>query len=205
VNAETVARRSFWGWISIALVTMLVVSFLAACGSDDDDDNADSTTDTAASTTDTASGTTDTAASTTDTTTGSATEETGDGAGLEATASAAVDDAATMTGMDTEELGAIGSCFQENTTPDVVDDLRAGNTDMAQDVYRGCLEDQLPTEAVAMLDPMIESASECGVTSAEGLSDADVTAMESGDETVIQRVTSETIDCLSGEYGDFLN
>jgi hypothetical protein len=133
------------------------------------------------------------------------TEETDDGSGLEATASAAIDDAATMTGMDSETIATISACFEENTTSDIVADLREGNTDMAQDVYRSCLEESLPEPMVAMADPIIETASECGVTSAEGLTDDDVAAMEDGDEAVIQRVTTETVDCLSAEYGDLFS
>jgi hypothetical protein len=195
-----VARRSLWGWLSIALIAMLVLGFTAACGSNDDDDED-------AATTDTTTGATSEAVSTTASTDGDATEpsdEGDDSAGIEATASAAIDDAATMTGMDSEELGTIGACFQENTTADVVSDLRAGNTEMAEEVYRGCLENNLPPVALAMADPIIESASECGVTAAEGLSDSDVAAVESGDSAVIEQLTAETIDCLSAEYGDVL-
>jgi hypothetical protein len=189
-----------WGWISIALVTMLIVSFVAACGSDDDDDDAsgESTTSSAA-TSDTG------AAPTTAASDGDATEMTDDGDGIAATASAAIDAAATMTGMDSETLGAIGACFQENTTSEIVTDLRDGNTESAEAVYRTCLEGELPAEMVMMADPLIEVASECGVTSAEGLSDDDVTAMEGGDEAVIERVTTETVECLSAEFGGMLN
>lgn len=202
LNNETTLRRSMWGWIGIALATMLVVLFVAACGSgsddDDDDAGADSTTSSVATSD---SGAAPTAASSD----ADATEMTDDGDGIEATASAAIDAAATMTGMDSETLGAIGTCFEENTTSDIVTDLRAGNTEMAQDVYRTCLEDELPAEMLIMADPIIELASECGVTSAEGLSDEDVAAMEDGDEAVIERVTTETVECLSAEFGGLLN
>jgi len=189
-------------WLGIALAMIMVLALVAACGSgsDDGEDEEDAT-----STTGTTGAATSEAVSTADTSDADSTEESDDTSGIDATASAVIGDAATMTGMDSGMLATIGTCFEENTSSDIVTDLRAGNTESAQDVYRSCLEGELPAEMVLMADPIIETASECGVTAAEGLSDDDVAAMEDGDEAIIERVSTETIECLSAEFGDVLS
>lgn len=182
--------RSRLSVFSYLLIAVLALSLTAACGSDDDDD---ADTDTDAGTTTTA--TTGTGG-TTATQAGDAATETEDEATEETDA-----DATTSGGGGAAEVGAIGSCLQENTTGDMVTELREGNTESAEEVYRTCLEDALPAGLVAQLDPVIDNAAECGSTAAQDLSDADVEAIEGGDEAAIQSLTQDTLTCVSEELG----
>ena len=182
--ADRPTQRLWWRTFSVVLLGVLMLSLVAACGSDDDDD-----TDT-----DTDSGTTSTA-----------TTATGSSSGTTAAAtSTEADDTsgtATTSGSDMDDAMAIGACFEENTTAAVVDDLRAGETESAEEVYRACLEEELPPELVSQLDPIIEEAAECGSDSAADLSDEDVAAIEGGDQAVIEQLTTDTLDCVSTELG----
>jgi hypothetical protein len=107
----------------------------------------------------------------------------------------------TMPGTSMAELGTVGMCLSQNTDAEMVENLRAGNTTEAENVYRTCLEDVLPPAMVAQLDPVIESAAACGTTAAQGLSDQDIAALEGGDQTVAERVSNETLACLSQDLG----
>jgi hypothetical protein len=100
------------------------------------------------------------------------------------------------------QLGQIGSCIQENTTANVLTDLRAGKTDSAKTVYQDCLKTQLPSTMVDQLDPIINTAAQCGVTASKDLSDADMKKIEdTGDPTLIQQVTVSTVQCVSDTLG----
>jgi hypothetical protein len=171
-------ERSWFTMISLALIGFLMIAVLAACGSDEDP----------TATTATTGGTVATA------TTG------GTGTGGAGTSTPATTGTTGMTG-SAEELGAIGECFYSNTTADVVNDLRGGDTSSAEDVYRSCLEDSLPPTLVGQLEPIIEQAAVCGEEAANNLSDAEVAALENGDEAVAERMTNETLECLSTEVG----
>ena len=96
---------------------------------------------------------------------------------------------------------AIGACLQDSTTGDIVTDLRDGNTESAEGMYRDCLSDALPASMVSQLDPIIEQAGTCGSDAAADLSDDDVAAIEEGDEAKIQQVTNATLECLSTDLG----
>lgn len=156
-----------------------MLSLVAACGSDSDDDDNDADTDTTVTTS--TGGTTSTEADTDD-------------------ATEATDDSTASTG-DMGDLMGVGVCLQEGTTADVVTDLRDGNTESAEGVYRDCLGDALPPAMVSQLDPIIEQAGECGSDAAAGLNDEDVTAIEEGDPALIEQVTTDTLECLSDFIG----
>lgn len=104
-------------------------------------------------------------------------------------------------GSPADQVGTIGACFAMNTSPDMVEDLRAGETTTAEGVYRTCLEDVLPPAMVEQMEPVIQSAADCGVTAAQNMSDSDVAALESGDEAVAERLSTQTLSCLSTELG----
>jgi hypothetical protein len=159
-------HRSFWSTFSIALIGFLMLTLVAACGSDDDSDDTDSST---TSTQTTSNSSTDTDAT----------------AGTDGMAGAM----------------AIGACLQDSTTGDIVTDLRDGNTDSAEGMYRDCLGDALPESMVSQLDPIIEQAGTCGSDAAADLSDDDVAAIEDGDQAKIQQVTNATLECLSSDLG----
>jgi hypothetical protein len=127
-----------------------------------------------------------------DTGTSAATATTGSTSGTSATAAG---------GETSGDLGAIGLCFMAGTTSGVVEDLRAGNTESAEEMYRGCLSDELPDNLVSQLDPIIEQAATCGTTAAQGLSEDEVASLEEGDEAVAERVSNETLECVSDELG----
>ncbi len=183
--------RSRLGVFSYLLIAVLVLSLAAACGSDDEDD-ADTDTD---------AGTTTTATAGTGGTTATEAGDEATEAGDDATEETDADADATTSGGGAAEVGAIGSCLQENTTGEMVTELREGNTESAEDVYRTCLEDALPAGLVEQLDPVIENAAECGSTAAQDLSDADVAAIEGGDQGAIQSLTQDTLTCVSEELG----
>lgn len=152
-------------------MALLVMSLAAACGSDSNDDNADT-------------GSTTTAATATKSSSGSsATTTTSTGTGTDA------------------QVGAIGACLAENTSGDVITELRAGTTTAAEEMYTTCLEGALPAGMVDQLDPIIDSAAQCGVTEAGKLSDADVTKLEAGDEQAAEQFSTATLTCLSTELG----
>lgn len=184
------SERSRLSVFSYLLLAVLVLTLAAACGSDDEDD-AD---------TDTGGGTTTTATTGTG---GSAATQAGNATETEdeATEETDADADATTSGGGAAEVGAIGACLQDNTTGEMVTELREGNTESAEEVYRTCLEDALPAGLVAQLDPVIENAAECGSTAAQDLSDADVEAIEGGDESTIQSLTQDTLACVSEELG----
>ena len=166
-------QRSWWSTFSIALIGFLMLSLVAACGSDDGDyDDADTSTTTTATTSSGSMNTTD-----------AATE----------------DDTAGTAGMG--DAMAIGLCLQESTTGDIVTGLRDGNTEGAENMYRDCLGDALPESMVSQLDPIIEQAGTCGSDAAADLSDDEVAAIEEGDQAAVEQVTNETLECLSAELG----
>jgi len=96
---------------------------------------------------------------------------------------------------------AVGACLQENTTGDIVTDLRNGDTGSTEDMYRKCLGDVVPESMQSQLDPIVEQAGQCGTTAAEDLSDDDVTAIENGDQAKIQELTTATLECVSSDLG----
>lgn len=99
------------------------------------------------------------------------------------------------------QAAGIAACLEQGTTAQVVSDLRAGQTQSAQAVYRGCLAGALPAALVGQLDPIINQAATCGSTAAKGLSNADMTAVQNGDQAVIQRLTQDTLTCVSNQLG----
>jgi hypothetical protein len=173
--AGRLTQHPVWSIFRIAAIGLLMLSLVAACGSDDgdDDDSSNETTNATMST-----------------------DSTG---GANATMSTDSDDS-TPAG-DMGDAMAIGACFQANTTSDIVTDLRDGNTDSAEDMYRECLGDALPESMVSQLDPVIEQAGTCGTEASADLSDDDIAAIEDGDQTTINQVTTDTLDCLSAELG----
>jgi hypothetical protein len=104
-------------------------------------------------------------------------------------------------GMATGELGAVGTCIEENTDAEMVEDLRAGRTTAAEEVYTTCLEEVLPASVVADMEPIVQQAATCGQRASEDLTDDDVAALEAGDRTVAERLSAETLNCLSEETG----
>ena len=170
-------HRSWWSTFSIALIGFLMLTLVAACGSDDGDDE---DTDTGTTTTvTTSSGSADSTEPATETDTDDGTAASGD-----------MDDAM-----------AIGLCLQSSTDGDIVNDLRDGNTESAENMYRECLGDALPESMVSQLDPIIEQAGTCGSDAAADLSDEEVAAIEEGDEAAIEEITTATLECLSAELG----
>jgi hypothetical protein len=167
-------------YAAVAIALALAMIFVTACGNDDDDDSADNATAPAATSTGGAS---------------AAPSATTSSAPTSATSPEAT------TGTGTGDAGEIATCIQGSMSEDIVMDLREGDSASAQEVYETCLETALPPALVTQLEPIVEQAGECGVTAAQGLSDADVTALESGDEAVITRVTEETLACVSEEFG----
>ncbi len=170
-------RRSAWSILFVSAIALLLVAFLAACGSD-----------------------TSSEATATKTTTGgaAATSPSGSASGTSTTAPAA------STGSPDASVanaGAIGSCLQEKTTPAMIQDLRDGKTDTATEVYRSCLETALPSSLVAQVEPIIQQTADCGVTASKDLTDADVQKIESGDQATIQSLTQATLTCVSDQLG----
>ena len=182
------AERSRVSVFSYLLLAMLVLTLVAACGSGNGDD--------AATTTGGETTTTATAGSG-----GSAATQAGNATETEDDATEETGADATASGGGAAGVGAIGACLQENTSGEMVTELRDGNTESAEAVYRTCLEDALPAGLVAQLDPVIQNAAECGSTAAQDLSDADVTAIEGGDAAAIQSLTQDTLACVSEELG----
>ena len=166
--------RPFWSILRIAVIGLLMLSLVAACGSgdDDDDDSGSAPTATTAASSDSAGTATESGMSMGSATTG-----------------------------DMADAMAVGACLQEGTTGDIVTDLRDGDTSSAEDLYRDCLSDALPAAMVSQLDPVIEQAGECGSNAAADLSDDDVAAIEDGDEAKIQQLTNDTLECLSADLG----
>ncbi len=99
------------------------------------------------------------------------------------------------------EAGAIGTCLQEQTTPEMVQELRDGQTESATEVYRGCLEESLPAALVAQAEPIIQQTADCGVTASKDLTDEQMQQIESGDEATIQQLTQSTLTCVSDQLG----
>ena len=159
--------------MSIALLGVLMLTLVAACGSDDstDDDTGDSSIM-------------------------SATTTSGDTSATEAD----TDDGTAATGNMGDAM-AIGLCLQSSTDGEIVNDLRGGDTESAEGMYRDCLGDALPPAMVSQLDPIIEQAGTCGSDAAADLSDEDVAAIEEGDQVTIQQVTTATLECLSADLG----
>jgi hypothetical protein len=166
-------QHPIWSIFRIAVIGVLMLSLVAACGSDSDDDDDNGSTNATMST-----------------------DSTG---GSESTTAADADD--NTPAADMGEAMAIGACFQSNTTADIVTDLRDGNTDGAEDMYRECLGDALPESMVSQLDPVIEQAGTCGTEASADLTDDDIAAIEDGDDATINQVTTDTLDCLSDQLG----
>lgn len=178
-------QRPRWNLLSFAVVALLVLSLGIACGSDGNEDGDDA-----------GSGNTSGAVTATRSTSGT----TGGTSNTPATGSGTSSTPATGSGstgaMSSAELGAIGACFMEGTSEDVLTDLRDGETGSAEEMYRACLEESLPENLVDQLDPIIEQAADCGTTAAEGLSDEEL-----ADPGVAEIVTVATLDCVSDELG----
>ena len=170
-------HRSGWSTFSIVLFSFLMLTLVAACGSDDGD-NDDTDTDT-----------------TTTVTTSSGSAET-----TEPATEASTDDGTAPSG-DMGDAMAIGLCLQSSTDGDLVNDLRDGDTESAENMYREGLGDALPESMVSQLDPIIEQAGTCGSDAAADLSDEDVAAIEAGDEAAIEQITTATLECLSADLG----
>jgi len=164
-----------------------MLSLVAACGSDSDDDDSNADTDTTTSTT-----------ATTATGSGGTTSTATEASGM---ATEADTDDGTAASGDMGDAMAIGACIQENTTGAIATDLRDGDTESAEGVYRECLSDALPPAMVDQLDPIIAQAGECGSEAAADLSDEDIAAIEGGDEATITQITTDTLDCLSTNLG----
>lgn len=165
-------HRPIWSVLLFGAVAVLLITFLAACGSDSNNDDA-----TATATTVTASGVATKASS----------------------AATSVMSGSPLAGV--AEAGSIGACLQEKTTPELVQDLRDGNTDSATDVYRSCLETALPAALVAQVEPIIEQTAQCGVTASKDLTDADMEKIQQGDQATIQTLTQSTLTCVSDQLG----
>ncbi|HEX5166101.1 MAG TPA: hypothetical protein VFV93_11945 [Thermomicrobiales bacterium] len=166
--------RPAWSILRVAVIGVLMLSLVAACGSGDDDDDDSGSAPTAT-----------TAAS-------SNSDETPTESGMSM---------GSVTTDDMAEAMAVSSCLEDGTTGDIVTDLRDGDTGSAEDLYRGCLSDALPAAMVSQLDPIIEKAGDCGSEAAADLSDDDVAAIEDGDDAKIQQLTNDTLECLSADLG----
>jgi|GEM_PF-2322233 len=176
--SQHLTRRSWMGTVGIALIAVLMFSLLAACGSDDDGDDSDPT-----------------AAATT------ATGSTGGGASTTEADTTPADTSDMTPAGDMGDAMAIGLCLQQSTTGDIVTDLRDGNTESAEDMYRDCLGSALPESLVSQLDPIIEQAGTCGTEASADLTDDDIAAIEDGDQATIGQITNDTLECLSAELG----
>jgi hypothetical protein len=172
-------------FMSIALMLAFTLVF-AACGTGDDDDDDDAGA---------ADNTAPAAAATTPT--GSAAEPTATEADAMTSPEGSPDSATGTAG----EAGDIAACLQSNLDGDVITSLREGETEAAEAAFNTCLEEELPPALVAQLDPIVDQAVECGQTVSQDLSDFDVAAIESGDETVIQGFVNDTLTCVSDEFG----
>jgi hypothetical protein len=174
----------------VALFSVLALLALAACGSSD-------------SATKTPSSGSSGAAATITSVTGSAGTMASDAGSTVASAATQLSgspDVAQFSGVAMQ----LATCAQQNTTGQVVTDLRAGKTDSAKQVYNDCVGAALPGPLASQAEPVVNDAVTCGETAAKGMSDADVTAAESGDQTQIQNLTNQTITCLMDKYGDLL-
>jgi hypothetical protein len=175
---------------AVALLSVLALLALTACGSDDDATN-------------TTSAGSSGAAATITSVTGSAGTMASDAGSTVASAATQLSgspDVAQFSGVAMQ----LATCAQQNTTGQVVTDLRAGKTDSAKQVYNDCVGAALPGPLASQAEPVVNDAVTCGETAAKGMSDADVTAAESGDQTQIQNLTNQTITCLMDKYGDLL-
>jgi hypothetical protein len=182
-------------WLGCLLVSVFALLALAACGSSD---SATKTTSSGSSST-AASG----AAATITSVTGSASTAASGAAGTVASAATQLSgspDVAQFSGIALQ----LATCAQQNTTGQVVTDLRAGKTDSAKQVYNDCVGSALPAALASQAEPVVNDAATCGQTAAKGMSDADISAAENGDQATIQTLTNETISCLVAKYGDLL-
>jgi hypothetical protein len=166
--------RPFWSTLRIAVIGLMMISLVAACGTgdNDDDDSGSAPTATTAASSESVATSTESGMSTGSATTG-----------------------------DMGEVMAVGACLQDGTTGDMVTDLRDGDTSSTEELYRTCLSDALPPAMVSQLDPIITQAGDCGSEAAADLSDDDIAAIESGDEAKIQQLTNDTLQCLSTNLG----
>lgn len=99
------------------------------------------------------------------------------------------------------QAGSIGACLQENTTSQLVQDLRNGNTDSATEIYRTCLETALPPALVSQLTPIIQQTATCAETASKNLTDAQMQQIENGDQATIRDLSQSTLTCVSDQLG----
>jgi hypothetical protein len=182
--------RRRWALPGVVLISIFALLALAACGT------SDSPTKT------TSSGSSGAAATITSVTGSASTMASGAGSTVASAATqlSGSPDVAQFSGIALQ----LASCAQQNTTGQVVTDLRAGKTDSAKQVYNDCVGAALPGPLASQAEPVVNDAVTCGETAAKGMSDADVTAAENGDQTQIQNLTNQTITCLMDKYGDLL-
>jgi hypothetical protein len=183
-------RQPRWSWLAFALVSVLLLAIVASCGSGDDDDDDDTTS----------------GAATTSTTTGSATNTTTTGASDSSPTAADTTEEATPTSASAEDdatgdVGAVGACFTEAFTSDVVNDLREGNTESANAAFNDCIEGTLPESLASQAEPVVDQATTCAETASQDLGDEDVIALESGDTAVAEQLANDTLTCVSDELG----
>lgn len=182
-------KRLRWSVFSFAAIAILLMTVLVACGSSNDKANPTNTSSSSSGAATTATKSTGATTSGTTTTMSGTPETTGSATG-------------SMASPSMQQLGQIGTCIQDKTTPELVDDLRAGNTDSAKQVYSDCLKTQLPSTLVDQAQPIIDNAAECGVTASKELSDADVQRIqETQDPALIQQLTQNTLQCVSDSLG----
>lgn len=174
----------------LSFVAVLALLLTVACGSSDDDATATGATG--------ATGSTPATSMTTPATTGDSTETTSGTPAADATMPAGATMPSGMSGM---ELGMIGMCFEANTDAQMIEDLQAGDTATAEEVYTSCLQDVLPPALVADLEPVIAQAADCGTVAAQDLTESDLAEIEAGDRTAIEQVSAGTLECLSDELG----
>jgi hypothetical protein len=183
----TPRSRRRWALPGAVALSIIALLALAACGSSDSSTN--TTSAGVAATVTSVTGSASTMASGAGSTVASA-----------ATQLSGSPDVAQFSGIALQ----LASCAQQNTTGQVVTDLRAGKTDSAKQVYNDCVGAALPGPLASQAEPVVNDAVACGETAAKGMSDADVTAAENGDQTQITSLTNQTITCLMGKYGDLL-
>jgi hypothetical protein len=191
MTMTTTARpRRRWALPATVLISIFALLALAACGS------SDSATKTPSS------GSTGAAATITSVTGDASTMASGAGSTVASAATqlSGSPDVAQFSGVALQ----LASCAQQNTTGQVVTDLRDGKTDSAKQVYDDCVGAALPGPLASQAEPVINDAGTCGETAAKGMSDADATAAENGDQAQIQSLTNQTITCLMDKYGDLL-
>ena len=104
---------------------------------------------------------------------------------------------------------SIRGCLERNLTPELLISLSQDDTTFTGDVMRTCLATQIPVPLVALLDPIIDDASQCVLDGSKTLSNSDLIDLASGDsarkDAIVSRVASGVVDCLTTKCGlDFL-